>query len=567
MLDARQFGYLGGLGGKSNFDSVLSGGVLTPEMQEGYDRGSGIKTRLNETDYSALSDYNLATKRAGYLGEDFDYNADYDDLSTNLMYHKDYVADSDELKNAKNSLRSAGFADIPLFQPSSWASAGVQFIKPNQFNAKTLPFSVAGAGAANTGIRESNVYDKLRQIYNEWGQYESSGFEGGNKMGGNKSNWEAMKSWNTGDRPESANSMASAYGSKEAMDKFLATGEITPDLNPTYALEAYDYAERETARQQQRKQPSLFSSILKGNIGAIIGATIGAVVAGPQGAAVGAAAGATAQGIEAEDSFLSIAVSAAGSYLAAGSIATGWTNAFGEMTLAQAQAAGLTGATGVGAAGTGGTLAASQAANAAYSASNFIGPLQAGVLPPAFGTTNTVINIGKSAEAYANAAKAIASGSGLSGINKTVLSGLLNNTAFVNSLKQPLTGATKLGLGYKTQVPVLQAAAGTGSPVVDSAIKVLDAAGKFTGTFNAEGLLTTTAGTTDAVMKVNQMKEATKEAEVKAEEFGESFETVYQDAYSKDVADSQDSIGALGSAMNPASRFTRRYGRNRFVDA
>ena len=536
MLDARSFGYLGGLGGKSNFDSVLSGGVLTPEMQEGYDRGLGIRNRLNETDYSALSDYNFNVKRANYLGEEFEYNPDYDGLSTNLMYHKDYVADSDELKAAKNSLRSAGFADIPLFQPSPWAQAGVQFIKPNQFNAKTLPFSVAGAGAANTGIRESNVYDKLRQIYNEWGQYESSGFEGGNKMGGNKSNWEAMKSWNTGDRPESANSMASAYGSKEAMDKFLATGEITPDLNPTYALEAYDYAERETARQQQRKQPGLFSSILKGNIGAIIGATIGAFVAGPKGAAVGAAAGATAQGIEAEDSFLSIAVSAAGSYFAAGSIATGWTNAFGEMTLAQAQAAGLTGAAGVGAAGTGGAVAASLAG--------------AGV-----GTTNTVINTGLSARAYASAANAIASGSGLSGFSKTVLSGLLNNSEFFNSL-----GATQ-------QAALATAATGTGSAVVDSAIKVLDTAGKYTGTFNAEGLLTTTAGTTDALMKVNQMKEATKEAEVKAEEFGESFETVYQDAYSKDVAGSQNSIGALGSAMNPASRFTRRYGRNRFVDA
>ena len=533
MLDARSFGRLAGLRGLSNLDSKWS---ASPDIAAGYAEGLVDFNKVNEYDFGELQAYSNNQKIAQNLGTSFQTDPMFENITPNMMYHKDYVADSRELQSAKNSLRSAGFSDIPLFQPSSWAQAGVQFIKPNQFNAKTLPFSVSGAGAANTGIRESNVYDKLRQIYNEWGQYESSGFEGGNKMGGNKSNWEAMKSWNTGDRPESANSMASAYGSKEAMDKFLATGEITPDLNPTYALEAYDYAERETARQQQRKQPGLFSSILKGNIGAIIGATIGAFVAGPKGAAVGAAAGATAQGIEAEDSFLSIAVSAAGSYLAAGSIATGWTNAFGEMTLAQAQAAGLTGAAGVGAAGTGGAVAASLAG--------------AGV-----GTTNTVINTGLSARAYASAANAIASGSGLSGFSKTVLSGLLNNSEFFNSL-----GATQ-------QAALATAATGTGSAVVDSAIKVLDTAGKYTGTFNAEGLLTTTAGTTDAVMKVNQMKEATKEAEVKAEEFGESFETVYQDAYSKDVAGSQNSIGALGSAMNPASRFTRRYGRNRFVDA
>lgn len=562
MFGQDQFGFLGGLTGAGKVAELYGSGQLTGDMVSGYERGSGIRTRLNEADYGALSDYNFATKRAGYLGEDFDYNADYDDLATNLIYHKDYVADSDELKSAKNSLRAAGFADIPLFELSSWAQAGVQFIRPNQFDAKTLPYKVAGAGAANTATRESNVYEKLSQIYNEWGQYESSGFEGGNKMGGNKSNWEAMKSWNTGDRPESANSIASDYGSKDAFAHYLATGEITADLNPTYALEAYDYAERESARQQQIKTEGFFSSFFKGNIGAIIGGTLGFIAGGPPGAAIGAGAGATAQGIVSGNESWQILLSAVGSYFAAGSLANSWTNAFGEMTVAQAQAAGLTGASGVGAAGTGGTLAASQAAGA-YAASNFVGPLQAGILPPAFGTTNTVINVGKSAQAYANAANIIRSGGSLLGISKTVLSGLLNNKTFMNSLSQPILASTNL----QAADLLTQAATTTGSGVVDAAINVLNTIGGTVG-LDATGLALTGVSTGGAIQTTNKAKEAAEEAGVRAEEFGEAFETVYQDAYSDDNASSQDStIGALDSVMNPASRFTRRYGRTRFVDA
>jgi len=297
MLDAATFGYLGGLTGTGKATELFGSGQLTGDMASGYERGSGIRTRLNEADYGALSDYNFAVKRAGYLGEDYEVNPDYENLSTNLIYHKDYVPDSDELKSAKQSLRSAGFADIPLFEPSSWAQAGVQFIRPNQFNAKNLPYSVSGAGAANVGAREENVYDKLRNLYNEWGQYESSGFEGGNKMGGNKSNWGALKSFASGDRPEFSNAINSEYGSNEALKRYLETGEITSDLNPTYALQAYDYAVRETARQQQTKSQGFFSSILKGNIGAIVGGTLGFLAGGPAGAALGAGAGATAQGI------------------------------------------------------------------------------------------------------------------------------------------------------------------------------------------------------------------------------------------------------------------------------
>jgi hypothetical protein len=315
MLDATTFGYLGGLTGAGKATELFGSGQLTGDMASGYERGSGIRARLNEADYGALSDYNFAVKRAGYLGEDYEVNPAYENLSTNLIYHKDYVPDSDELKSAKQSLRSAGFADIPLFEPSSWAQAGVQFIRPNQFNAKNLPYDVAGAGAANVGVREENVYGTLRNLYNEWGQYESSDFEGGNKMGGNKSNWSALKSFASGEKPEFQNAINSSYGSNEALKRYLETGEITSDLNPTYALQAYDYAQRKTAEEQQTKSAGFFGFI-KSNLGAIIGGSI----FGP----VGAAAGAAAQGAYEGDSALSILASAASAYSASRGLANGY---------------------------------------------------------------------------------------------------------------------------------------------------------------------------------------------------------------------------------------------------
>ena len=539
MLDARSFGRLAGLRGLSNLDSKWS---ASPDIAAGYAEGLVDFNKVNEYDFGELQAYSNNQKIAQNLGTSFQTDPMFENITPNMMYHKDYVADSRELQSAKNSLRSAGFADIPLFQPSSWAQAGVQFIKPNQFNAKTLPYSVSGAGAANTGIRESNVYDKLRQIYNEWGQYESSGFEGGNKMGGNKSNWEAMKSWNTGDRPESANSMASAYGSKEAMDKFLATGEITPDLNPTYALEAYDYAERETARQQQTKTPSFFKSFT----GAVVGAIAGSFVAGPVGAGVGAAAGSGIQGAVEGNSPLSVLTSMATSYFGASSIATGFQNAANALTTQAVNTAVTT----AGKVGLGGVV------QGAYNAVASPILLKAGAQAAGLtGNAATALTAGVSAGAYANAANAILSGNSLANYSTVVLNGLRNNVEFMK------------GLNY-SQVANLANAAGS-STLVDAATKVLNTVSGYTGygENNAAGFIAGTGETANVGIETIEAKETMKEAEVKAEEFGESFGTVYDDAYSKDVAGSQDSIGALGSAMNPASRFTRRYGRNRFVDA
>ena len=148
------------------------------------------------------------------------------------------------------------FSDTPLWEKYGFATPGAEYVRLGQFNAKNMPFASPGVGIANTGVTRENIFPTLQGLYDQWGQYEGAGFKGGNKMGGNKSNWEALKSWNTGDRPESAGSIASPYGSKDALQTYLTTGQITPELNPEYALEAYDYAQRETARQQQRKPGS-----------------------------------------------------------------------------------------------------------------------------------------------------------------------------------------------------------------------------------------------------------------------------------------------------------------------
>ena len=150
------------------------------------------------------------------------------------------------------------FSDKPLWDTYGFMTPGAEYVRMGQFNAKNLPFSSPGVGIANTGVTSENIFPTLQNLYNQYGQYEDAGFEGGNKMGGNKSNWGALKSFATGDRGEFQSAINAPYGSVDALKTYLDTGEITKDFNPEFALQAYDYAQRETARQQQRKKGSLF---------------------------------------------------------------------------------------------------------------------------------------------------------------------------------------------------------------------------------------------------------------------------------------------------------------------
>ena len=349
-----------------------------------------------------------------------------------------------------------------------------------------------------------------------------------------------MKTWNTGDRPESANSIGSDYGSQAALATYLETGEITEDFNPTYALEAYDYAQRETARQQQTKKPSFFKSFT----GAVVGAIMGSFAGGPVGAGVGAATGAGIQGAVEGNSPLSVLTSMVTSYFGASSIATGFQNAANALTT-QAVNTAVTTASKVGL----GAVVQGAYNTVASPILTMAGSQAAGLT----GNAATALTAGVSAGAYANAANAILSGNSLANYSTVVLNGLRNNVEFMK------------GLNY-SQVANLANAAGS-STLLDAANKVLGTVAGYTGT-NTTGLITGTGETANVAIETIEAKEAAEDAEVAAEEFGEAFETVYDDAYSKDVAGSQDStLGALGSAMNPASRFTRRYGRTRFAAA
>lgn len=148
------------------------------------------------------------------------------------------------------------FSDKPLWDTYGFMTPGAEYVRMGQFNAKNLPFSSPGVGIANTGVTSENIFPTLQNLYNQYGQYEDAGFEGGNKMGGNKSNWGALRSFATGDRGEFQSAINAPYGSVDALKTYLDTGEITKDFNPEFALQAYDYAQRETARQQQRKKGS-----------------------------------------------------------------------------------------------------------------------------------------------------------------------------------------------------------------------------------------------------------------------------------------------------------------------
>lgn len=230
------------------------------------------------------------------------------------------------------------FSDKPLWDTYGFMTPGAEYVRMGQFNAKNLPFSSPGVGIANTGVTSENIFPTLQNLYNQYGQYEDAGFEGGNKMGGNKSNWGALKSFATGDRGEFQSAINAPYGSVDALKTYLDTGEITKDFNPEFALQAYDYAQRETARQQQRKKGSFLQQA--GGIFADYIAPIMVAFGDPVTKSIGIAAQAGA-GAARGQSLGDIAANAGQSYLMSGMPA-------GSLTNAQAAAlnAGITAARG-----------------------------------------------------------------------------------------------------------------------------------------------------------------------------------------------------------------------------
>lgn len=150
-------------------------------------------------------------------------------------------------------------------------------VSPNTYNAKTLPYSTPGIGAANYGINLGNVMSSFEKLYGERSQ----------KKGGSKAIYDA------------ASKYAGNQGYSDVADA-LRTGNFA-DVDPTRALDVYDFGLRETTRAQQNKgggfldsltgilksvAPAVAGSLLLPGIGSALGATISAPVGGAVGGAL-----------------------------------------------------------------------------------------------------------------------------------------------------------------------------------------------------------------------------------------------------------------------------------------
>ena len=91
------------------------------------------------------------------------------------------------------------FSNTPLWETYNFMVPGAEYVRPGQFNAKNMPYNAPGVGATNAGVSTDNIFSTLDNLYNQYGQYESAGFKGGDKMGGNKSIWKALRSVGAGD--------------------------------------------------------------------------------------------------------------------------------------------------------------------------------------------------------------------------------------------------------------------------------------------------------------------------------------------------------------------------------
>ena len=147
----------------------------------------------------------------------------------------------------------------------------MQNVAPNTYNAKTLPYeaqidgkNTKGLALKNYGIDGNNIIEQIDLARTKYYR--------GDKSGGHKEIYENMLDWGAKNNPKLAN--------------YLETGNAPEKgLTRDNLLEAYDFALRESAKNQQTKVKFLDSPI-----GKIVGtlATIGASQINPfLGAAVG----------------------------------------------------------------------------------------------------------------------------------------------------------------------------------------------------------------------------------------------------------------------------------------
>ncbi len=215
-----------------------------------------------------------------------------DSTASSIIFHPDYVPDSREVQNQKQSLRSAGFSDTALWNLPDNVEAAAYYVKPGQFDAKELPYNMVGLGATNYGVDLDNVTDRFQNIWETYGQYaegvkpwsESPIPESEAKMGGNKSIWNGMKDFlgpqGSGSRGRYGPEAAAAY------ENYLKTGQISDALPVGFAFDAFDYGGRYTGNKFQNKKGSIFDRFVAPAL------TIGASIINPYlGAATAAAIG------------------------------------------------------------------------------------------------------------------------------------------------------------------------------------------------------------------------------------------------------------------------------------
>jgi len=159
-----------------------------------------------------------------------------------------------------------------------------------QYNAKTLNYKSAGAGAINYGVTANNWIPRLEKL---WGQRT-------NPAGGSKTFYDKIYNW-------ASPAAITARGGNpndtqwQYFQDYFRTGKINPAMRPRLGATALDLGYRENARQQQTKETffdTVFGKILK--FGAPIAAgmflpgLIPGLTAGWAGAGAGAAAGGAA---------------------------------------------------------------------------------------------------------------------------------------------------------------------------------------------------------------------------------------------------------------------------------
>lgn len=159
-----------------------------------------------------------------------------------------------------------------------------------QYNAQTLPYKSAGAGAINYGVTANNWIPRLEKL---WGQRT-------NPAGGSKTFYDKIYNWASpaaitarGGNPNDAQ--------WQYFQDYFRTGKINPAMRPRLGATALDLGYRENARQQQTKETffdTAFGKILKFGAPIAAGMFLPGLIPGLTAGWAGAGAGALMGGLD-----------------------------------------------------------------------------------------------------------------------------------------------------------------------------------------------------------------------------------------------------------------------------